>query len=300
MKKKKLGKPKSTKLARFESRINTQVGFSTLSCKRTWPPRTHSAHTQVTCLSQTPKSAQRPAQGDSLSHPFPQGAQTYGSSASRTLPSTGSPEPGPTPLPTPAPPKPATAPRVLPARRLGARSLPADLFGTARASPPAGGVPGTATFAASARKPPRRPGPPTRGGVRAQPAPHTARAGTPRPRPAPGSGAPSQLQAEARRGLGRPSLLPPRLVTLGGVGDGTAGGGRGASPAAAAGAAAAGSPVRGDEKVRPGRGKRLHRRPGGRGEAPGSGRRERQGERGLARRADSREVAPESHDSRRL
>lgn len=164
------------------------------------------------------------------------------------------------------------------------RTLTEDLVGTARASPPPDGFPRTATFAASARKPPL--------GVREPPAPHTARAG---PRSEAGALASglrlnSSPGPRARRGLTR----PPRLVTLGGTGGGTAGGGRGSEPGGGR-----GSCSREDfhhDEIRSEKGK-LHRR-GGRGGKPGSGRRKRQGERDLARCANSREMAPESRDPR--
>lgn len=74
--------------------------------------------------------------------------------------------------------------------------LTVDLFGRARASPPPDGFPRTATFAVSARR--SLPAGQSRSlGVPEQPAPRTARAGTPLRGRRPGSGPPSQLQAEA-------------------------------------------------------------------------------------------------------
>lgn len=113
-------------------------------------------------------------------------------------------------------------------------------------------------------------------GVPEQPAPHSARART--PLPGRGFGPPSPRQAAARRGL----TLPQRLVTLGGVGDGTAGRGRGREPGGGKGSCS--------------RGKYPRRRedPGGEGKTPpaarGEGREAGLRQEGKTRRGSSRET----------
>lgn len=140
--------------------------------------------------------------------------------------------------------------------------LTVDLFGRARASPQPDGFPRTATFAASARRSlPAGQGRPL--GAPEQPAPRTARAGTPLRGRRPGSGLRLNSRPRPRRGL----TLPQKLVTLGGVGDGTAGRGRGSEPSGGKGSCSKKN-SHDDEKIRSKK-EKLRRRRGGEGRKAG-------------------------------
>lgn len=157
--------------------------------------------------------------------------------------------------------------------------LTVDLFGRARGSPQPDGFPRTARVAHSGRPSRRLHGPPAPG-----------------PRCEDGARTPGlrlNSRPRPRRGL----TLPQRLVTLGGVGDGTAGRGRGSEPSGGRGSCSREN-SHGDEKIRSEK-EKLRRRRRGRGEKPGSGKRNRQGEGDLARPTNSRERALGSRDSRR-